>query len=194
MTETRAIAHLPTLDIEFVRGAARRRRRANRGPHDCQALVRSVRRSAPPTAACHDGDEPCVLLVRCLAPGCKALAPPPCRRPATTPVPRSAAKFRRHTSAPAGRAFFSHHLELMIYPAVRLSGGLPRWRRRAAPRRRRRLAPKFARKPCVVRSPVPQLRYENHDVAQRLSYSSWRRHHNSSPSSFLPHGARSRNW
>jgi hypothetical protein len=36
-----------------------------------------------------------------------------------------------------------------------------------------------------------------HDLAQRLSYSSWRRHHawgNSSPSSFLPHGARSRNW
>ena len=38
---------------------------------------------------------------------------------------------------------------------------------------------------------------ETHDLAQRLSYSSWRRHHawgNSSPSSFLPHGARSRNW
>ena len=38
---------------------------------------------------------------------------------------------------------------------------------------------------------------DTHDLAQRLSYSSWRRHHawgNSSPSSFLPHGARSRNW
>ena len=34
----------------------------------------------------------------------------------------------------------------------------PRWRRRAAPRRRRRLAGKLARKPCVVKSPVPRLR------------------------------------
>jgi hypothetical protein len=33
----------------------------------------------------------------------------------------------------------------------------PCWRRRATPRRRRRLAGKLARKPCVVRSPVPRL-------------------------------------
>jgi hypothetical protein len=46
-----------------------------------------------------------------------------------------------------------------------------------------------ARKPCVVRSPVPQLRHDDHDVAQRLSYSSWRRHQ--TPVSLRPSGARS---
>ena len=34
----------------------------------------------------------------------------------------------------------------------------------------------LARKPCGVRSPVLQLRHDDHDVPQRLSYSSWRHH------------------
>src|SRR5271166_5576442 len=55
---------------------------------------------------------------------------------------------------------------------------------KAAPRRRRRLAGKLARKPCVVRSP--------REVAQRLSYSSWRRHR--TPVSLRPLGARSSHW
>src|SRR5206468_9580617 len=37
-------------------------------------------------------------------------------------------------------------------------------------------AGKLARNPCVVRSPVPRLRHDNHDFAQPLLYSSWRRH------------------
>jgi|SRR5207253_2746260 len=42
----------------------------------------------------------------------------------------------------------------------------------------------LARKPCGVRSPVLQLRHDDHDVPQRLSYSSWRRHH--TPVSLCP--------
>ena len=38
----------------------------------------------------------------------------------------------------------------------------------------------------------PQLRHDNHDFAQRLSYSSWRRHH--TPVSLRPLGARSSHW
>src|SRR6059036_2654112 len=53
----------------------------------------------------------------------------------------------------------------------------------------KKLAGKLARKPCVVRSPVPQLRHDNHDFAQPLLYSSWRRHH--TPVSLRPLGARS---
>src|SRR5882672_469587 len=37
------------------------------------------------------------------------------------------------------------------------------------------LAEKLARKPSVVRSPVAGCATDNHDFAQRLSYSSWRR-------------------
>jgi hypothetical protein len=37
-----------------------------------------------------------------------------------------------------------------------------------------------------------QLRHDNHDVAQRLSYSSWRRHQR--PVSLRPLGARSSHW
>jgi hypothetical protein len=44
----------------------------------------------------------------------------------------------------------------------------------------------------LVRSPVLQLRHANHDVAQRLSYSSWRRHQ--TPVSLRPLGARSSHW
>jgi hypothetical protein len=45
---------------------------------------------------------------------------------------------------------------------------------------------------CAVAAAVVR-EYTTHDLAYRLSYSSWRRHQiSSSPSSFLPHGARSR--
>jgi hypothetical protein len=44
-------------------------------------------------------------------------------------------------------------------------------------RRDARLAGKLARKPCVVRSPRPAVAPRHPDLAQRLSYSSWRRHH-----------------
>src|SRR5437899_433624 len=44
----------------------------------------------------------------------------------------------------------------------------PRWRRRAVPRRRKTLAGKLARKPCVVRSPVPQLRQRHPRLGSAL--------------------------
>src|SRR6266849_5101596 len=68
----------------------------------------------------------------------------------------------------------------------------PRWQRRAELRRPKTLARKLARKPRVVRSPGPRLRHDNHDFAQRLSYSSWRR--NQIPVSLRPLGARSSHW
>src|ERR1700726_1294065 len=46
--------------------------------------------------------------------------------------------------------------------------------------------------PCVVRSPVPSCANDTHDLAHRLSYSSWRRHQR--PVSLRPLGARSRPW
>src|SRR2546422_3628482 len=49
-----------------------------------------------------------------------------------------------------------------------------------------------ARSEAIVRSPVPQLRRDNDDFAQRLSYSSWRRHQ--TPVSLRPLGARSSHW
>ena len=52
---------------------------------------------------------------------------------------------------------------------------------------RTRLAGKLARKPCVVSSPVPRVRHDTHDLAQRLSYSSWRCHQ--TPVSLRPFGA-----
>ena len=78
----------------------------------------------------------------------------------------------------------------------------PRWQRRAAPRRQKTLAEKLVRETCVVRSPVPRLRHDNHDFAQRLSYSSWRRYQTlprRSPAptnrlSLRPRGARSSHW
>jgi hypothetical protein len=52
----------------------------------------------------------------------------------------------------------------------------------------------LARKACVVRSPVPQLRHDQHDFDQRLSYSSWRRNQNPGSFSLRPRGARSSHW
>ena len=62
----------------------------------------------------------------------------------------------------------------------------------AALRRPKSPAGRLARKPCVVRSPVLQLRHDNHDFAQPLLYSSWRRHQ--TPVSLRPFGARSSHW
>ena len=56
----------------------------------------------------------------------------------------------------------------------------------------KKLGGNLVRKPCVVRSPVPQLRHDNHDFAQLLLYSSWRRHQRRV--SLRPLGARSSHW
>ena len=67
-------------------------------------------------------------------------------------------------------------------PACSAKQDQPTWpraefgRRSAAPKRRRRLAGKHARKPSTARDlPSPGCDTEAHDLAQRLSYSSWRR-------------------
>ena len=48
-----------------------------------------------------------------------------------------------------------------------------------------------ARSEAIVRSPAPQLRYDNYDFVPLL-YSSWRRHQ--TPVSLRPLGARSSHW
>jgi hypothetical protein len=57
---------------------------------------------------------------------------------------------------------------------------------------RRRLAGKLARKTVRRKISRPPVAPMTHDLAQRLSYSSWRRHQ--TPVSLRPLGARSSHW